>query len=239
MIQLHNFSIGFGERKLLDKVSTTFPSGKLTALIGKNGSGKSTLLKALCGLNKKYEGEILLEGKNLRDIPQYKLASIISYVNTQRPRVANLRCNEIVALGRSLYTNWHGHLNNLDKEIIDNALEKVGMKDYKNRYFNSLSDGESQKIMIARALSQNTPLILLDEPTSFLDLPSRYELVSLLKILTEENDKTIIFSTHELDITLKFADYISLFDTPSLINLPTLEMIEYIKTKKHPFGCFL
>ena len=119
------------------------------------------------------------------------------------------------------------------------AIELVGMSGYETRHYNTLSDGESQKIMIARAIAQDTSIILLDEPTSFLDLPTRYELVSLLKSLTMEKNKTIIFSTHELDIAIKFCDYISLFDSPSLVNLPTKEMVEYIKQKKHPFGTFI
>ena len=239
MIQLEDLSIRFGERILLENISVSFFDNKLTAFIGRNGSGKSTLMKAICGLNENYSGKILINGENIKSIPRQKLASRISYVNTQRPRIANLRCREIVALGRSPYTNWHGKLTDSDKKIIDHSLEEVGMSEYKDRYYNTLSDGESQKIMIARAIAQDTSIILLDEPTSFLDLPSRYELVDLLKRLTIEKGKTIIFSTHELNIAIKFSDYISLFDTPHLINLPTQEMLEYIKTKKHPFGCFL
>ena len=239
MILLKDFSIGFRERKLLENVSTSFYDAKLTALIGRNGSGKSTLMKAICGLNDKYSGEIFIDNENIKNISRQKFPSLISYVNTQRPRMANLRCRDVVELGRSPYTNWHGKLSAKDNDIIEEAISLVGMSDYKNRYYNTLSDGESQKIMIARAITQDTPIILLDEPTSFLDLPSRYELVELLKRLTEDKGKTIIFSTHELNIALKYSNYISLFDTPSLVTLPTLGMIEYIKKQKHPFGSFL
>ena len=238
MIELKDFSIGFGERRLLSHVNTIFPKAKLTALIGRNGTGKSTLMKALCGLNENYSGEILIDGENLRKIPRNKLASKIAYVNTQRPRMANLKCKDVVELGRSPYTGWHGKLSEKDRELVRSSIERVGMTEYSERYFNSLSDGESQKIMIARAIAQDTDIILLDEPTSFLDLPTRYELVSLLKKLTEDQGKCIIFSTHELDIALKMSDYIALVDSPELINLPVEEMKEYIKTKKHPFGCF-
>ena len=238
MIELKDFSIGFGERRLLSHVNTIFPQAKLTALIGRNGTGKSTLMKALCGLNANYSGEILIDGENLRKIPRNKLASKIAYVNTQRPRMANLKCKHVVELGRSPYTGWHGKLSEKDKELVRSSIERVGMTEYSERYFNSLSDGESQKIMIARAIAQDTDIILLDEPTSFLDLPTRYELVSLLKKLTEDQGKCIIFSTHELDIALKMSDYIALVDSPELINLPVEEMKEYIKTNKHPFGCF-
>lgn len=238
MIRLKDFSIGFGKKILLENVNTDFPCQKLTALIGSNGTGKSTLLKAICGINEKYRGEIFIDGQGLTDIPKSKLSTLISYVNTQRPRIAHLRCKEVVALGRTPYSNWHGMLNQKDYSLIEESLKMVGMSEYKERYLNSLSDGESQKIMIARSIAQDTDIIILDEPTSFLDLPTRHDLVSLLKRLTRDNGKTILFSTHELDIALKHADEISLIDTPELINLPTSQMIDYIKTKNHPFGCF-
>lgn len=238
MIQLKDFTIGFGNRILLKNVSTTFPQYNLTALIGSNGSGKSTLLKCISGLNETYKGEIFINDKNLKRISRRELAKEIAYVNTQRPRIANLKCLDVVALGRSPYTGWHGGLSEIDNEKVENAIKLVGMEAYKDRYFNNLSDGEAEKIMIARAIAQETDIILLDEPTSFLDLPTRYELIKLLKELTREKGKTIIFSTHELDIALKFSDYISLVDSPSLINLPTEEMKQYIKMKNHPFQCF-
>ena len=225
MIELKNFSIGFGDRILLKNVNTTFKECELTALIGRNGSGKSTLMKALCGLNEKYGGEIIVDHENLRKIPRSRLASKIAYVNTQRPKIANMKCSDVVALGRSPHTGWSGKLSENDNQIVNNALKTVGMEQYKNRYFNSLSDGECQKIMIARAIAQDTKIILLDEPTSFLDLPTRHELALLLKKLALEKGKTIIFSTHELDIALKFSNNIALIDSPHLINEPEKEIL--------------
>lgn len=225
-LQINNFSIGFEGKDLLNKVSTVFPSGKLTALIGRNGTGKSTLMKAISGLNENYSGSISIGETDIKTLIGKKLAHQLAYVNTQRPRLSNLRCKDIVALGRTPYTNWNGKLSQKDLEIVDNALEMVGMNGYKDRYFNTLSDGESQKIMIARAIAQDTDIIILDEPTSFLDLPTRHELVKLLKKLTTEKGKTIIFSTHELDISLKYADQIALIQNTQLINLPTKKMEE-------------
>lgn len=239
MIRLKNFSIGFHDKTLLQDISTIFKDGELTAMIGKNGAGKSTVLKAICGLNKKYSGNINIDNENIKQISPNKLAKKIAYVNTQRPRIANLRCKDVVSLGRSPYTGWNGKLSSYDEEIVDKALETVGMKEYSDRYFNTLSDGESQKIMIARAITQQTEIIILDEPTSFLDLPTRYELVELLKRLSKSDGTTIIFSTHELDIALKFADYIALLESPDLINLPTIEMKALLQETKHPFSCFL
>ncbi|MCH5228695.1 MAG: ABC transporter ATP-binding protein [Muribaculaceae bacterium] len=226
MIQLKNFSIGYANRTLLKDVNAEIAEGKLSALLGRNGTGKSTLLKAIAGLNQDYKGEIIMDGKNIKKIPKPELASIISYVNTQRPRIANLRCKDVVALGRSPYTGWHGILREKDKLIINKAIEMVGMKNFANRYFNSLSDGECQKVMIARSLAQDTPIILLDEPTSFLDLPARYELISFLKKLSLEEKKTIFYSTHELDVAAKFSDFVALIVDEKLEYFPATEMSE-------------
>lgn len=226
MIKLKNFTIGFGERILLDNINTFFPEYQLTSLIGRNGTGKSSLMKALCGINDKYCGEVLIEEKKLRDIPRNKLAKLVSYVNTQRPRMANLKCWEVVALGRTPYTNWHGKLTDNDNSRVVEALGMVGMNNYSDRNFNSLSDGESQKVMIARAIAQDTPIILLDEPTSFLDLPTRFELVSLLGKLAHEQKKTVVFSTHELDLALKMSDRVALVENQKLYNLPSNEMAQ-------------
>lgn len=225
MISLKNFSIGYKSKILLENVSTIFEGGNLTSLIGRNGSGKSTLMKALSGLNQKYTGEIFIDKKNLKDYKKIALAKHLSFVNTERPKIANLTCANVVALGRMPYTDWIGRLSQNDKKFIDKALYDVGMTDYVNRRIDTLSDGECQKIMIARAIAQNTDIIILDEPTSFLDLPTRREIAILLRDLTMNQGKTIIFSTHELDIALDTSDYIALIDNGKLYNLPVSEMI--------------
>ncbi len=186
MIELRNFSIGYGRRTLLDRVAANFRKGELTALIGRNGTGKSTLLRALAGLNRRYTGEILIDGKNLRHISAGQLARTMAFVTTERTRIANLRCEDVVAIGRAPYTNWIGRLQEADREIVARSLADVGMGAYADRTMDKMSDGECQRIMIARALAQDTPAILLDEPTSFLDMPTRYELVALLRKLARE-----------------------------------------------------
>lgn len=225
MIRLKDFTIGYGKKILLKEINTLFPDSSLTALIGRNGTGKSTLLRAIAGLNPKYYGEILINDRNLKSLSQKELASVLSFVNTQRPRISNLTCNDIISLGRSPFTGWTGRLSEKDSLMIEEALENVGMKSYRNRQINSLSDGEFQRVMIARAIAQDTPVIILDEPTSFLDLPTRFEVVGLLKRLSSEKGKTVIFSTHELDIAVEMADYIALIDDQNLLNLPVKEMI--------------
>ncbi|MDE5634945.1 MAG: ABC transporter ATP-binding protein [Muribaculaceae bacterium] len=224
MIRLHNFSIGFGTRKLLDSIDCTFSDGRLTALIGRNGSGKSTMLRAIAGLDHHYQGDISLDGTSLSNIPTTLIARRLAFVNTHRTRIPNMRCIDVVALGRAPYTNWIGHLQTEDLDIVQNALKSVGMADYSQRPLDTLSDGECQRVMIARAIAQDTPGILLDEPTSFLDLPNRYELVTLLQKLAHDQGKCIIFSTHELDIALRLCDDIALIDNGSIHHLPASQM---------------
>ena len=224
MIQLDHISLGYGSRHLLTDASAHFEKGQLTALIGRNGSGKSTLLRAIAGLGNIATGTIRLDGESLAAIPPHRLATRIAFVTTERVRIANLRCRDVVALGRAPYTNWIGRMQEEDRRIVEEALAAVGMSSYALRTMDCMSDGECQRIMIARALAQQTPIILLDEPTSFLDLPNRYELCRLLQRLTHEEQKCILFSTHELDIARSLCDAMALIDTPHLHHLPTEEM---------------
>ncbi|WP_300921506.1 ABC transporter ATP-binding protein, partial [uncultured Duncaniella sp.] len=209
MIHLKDFSIGFGSRTLLDKVNTSFGKGQLTALIGRNGSGKSTLLRAIAGLNRQYSGDIILDGKDIRSLTPDRLARSLAFVTTERTRIPNLRCEDVVAIGRAPYTNWIGRMREIDRHIVSDAIRSVGMEGYAGRTMDTMSDGECQRIMIARALAQDTPVMLLDEPTSFLDMPNRYELVSLLRTLAHKKAKCVLFSTHELDVALRMCDSIA------------------------------
>lgn len=224
MIRLKNLTLGYADRLLVDGASTEFKRGYLTALIGRNGSGKSTLLRAISSLGEILNGKIYLGDKELSTIEPQVMARLISLVITERVRIANLRCRDVVALGRAPYTNWIGRMQTEDEDIVMQSLERVGMSDYALRTMDTMSDGECQRIMIARALAQQTPIILLDEPTSFLDLPNRYELCTLLAELAHNEDKCILFSTHELDIALALSDSIALVDTPYLHHLPTQDM---------------
>jgi len=225
MIRLEALTLGYGPRTLLDAVSAELPAGTLTALIGRNGTGKSTLLRALAGLGPVRGGRVLLDGRPLAATPPQELARTVAFVTTERVRIADLRCRDLVALGRAPYTNWIGRMQAEDSAVVAHALDRVGMADYADRTLDRMSDGESQRVMIARALAQQTPIILLDEPTSFLDLPNRYELCTLLARLAHEERKCILFSTHELDIALSLCDAVALIDPPQLHLLPPDEMI--------------
>ena len=226
MIRLQNISLGYSSQHLLlENVSTTFTCGTTTALIGRNGTGKSTLLRAMIGSEPLKQGSILINGTDIQQIAPQQLAQLVAFVTTERIRIANLACRDVVALGRAPYTNWIGRMQAEDEVIVMQSLEKVGMASYAFRTMDTMSDGECQRVMIARALAQQTPIILLDEPTSFLDMPNRYDLCRLLARLAHEDNKCIIFSTHELDIAQSLCDRIALIDTPNMHHLPTPEMI--------------
>lgn len=225
MIRLENITISFGSRTLIADASAHFKAGEMVALLGRNGTGKSTLLRAIVGLGSVQGGDIYIADKRLRSLSAAERAGLIAFVNTERVDVDALTVRELVAIGRSPYTNWMGRLTDEDRRKVEEAMQKVGITAFAERRVETLSDGECQRAMIARALAQETPIILLDEPTSFLDLPNRYELCRLLAELAHKEGKCILFSTHELDIALSLADSIALVDTPRLVHLPTQEMV--------------
>lgn len=225
MIKLENLSVGYEKNLLIEDANCQIENGRLTALIGRNGAGKSTLLRTLAGLSMPVSGKVILEGKDIALISPTDKAKLIAFVTTERIRIANLRCRDVVALGRSPYTNWIGRISHEDEEIVMRSLELVGMESYADRDMNKMSDGECQRIMIARALAQDTPVLFLDEPTSFLDMPNRYETCMLLANLAHNGNKCVLFSTHELDIAMQICDDISLIDSPHFYVMSAEEMI--------------
>ncbi len=225
MISLKELSLGYKSRILLSNADTMFPKATLTSLIGRNGTGKSTLLRAIAGLNPHYSGTISLDGHDLRSLSPGELARTLAFVSTQRTRIQSMRSIDAVAAGRAPYTDWIGRMRKEDEEAVMKALDDVGMADFAQRTLDTMSDGECQRVMIARALAQDTPIILLDEPTSFLDMPSRYDLVNLLNCLAHDQGKCILFSTHELDIATEMCDAVALIDTPRLIHLPAADFL--------------
>lgn len=225
MIQLSNISLAFGERTLIEGATTRFECGEMVALLGRNGTGKSTLLRAIAKLGEVAQGDIMVDGKSISEIDIRTFARLVAFVNTERIDIDSMRAYDLVAIGRSPYTDWMGRLTKEDRAIIERSMQITGVDKFADRMVETLSDGECQRVMIARALAQDTPVILLDEPTAFLDLPNRYELCTLLSRLALDEGKLIVFSTHELDIALTLADSIALVDTPRLVHLPTSEMI--------------
>ena len=225
MIKLDNITLAFGSRTLIAGGTAHFECGTMTALLGRNGTGKSTLLRAMASLGTVQSGHIEIGGKALHDLSNVELARQLAFVNTERVAVEAMTGYDLVAVGRSPYTDWSGRLKSHDHAVVERAMAIAGVEHLATRYVDTLSDGECQRVMIARALAQDTPVILLDEPTSYLDLPNRYELCTLLSRLAHDEGKLILFSTHELDIALTLADSIALVDTPCLVHMPTTEMI--------------
>lgn len=199
-----NLSIGYAKRIVASGINIELEAGKLSCLIGENGVGKSTLLRTLAGFQKPLAGELLIDGVQLQDIPKRELAKKISVVLTDKLDVLNTTVYELVAMGRMPYTGFFGRLSADDKEIVEESLKITGVEP--TRRVNTLSDGERQKVMIARALAQQTPYIFLDEPTAFLDYPSKVRTMEMLKQLARDYNKTVLLSTHDLEIALDVAD---------------------------------
>lgn len=206
-ITLSHLSVGYKiGHAVVSDINLTLQSGKLASLIGENGVGKSTLLKTLTGFLPKLEGSLLLDGKDISEFSQRALARQISIVLTQKPDVQNLTVEEIVGLGRSPYTGFFGKLHANDQQIVDESITAVGIEKLKNRMIQTLSDGERQKVMIAKALAQQTPVIFLDEPTAFLDFSSKVETFQLLQRMAHEMGKLVLLSTHDLELAVRFSD---------------------------------
>ena len=209
-ISLTGLSIGYrikgGEKIVADCIDVSLHGGELTCLIGSNGAGKSTLLKTLAGFLPKLGGHVHIKGREISEYTQKELSRLISVVLTSRLEVLNITVEEVVALGRSPYTGFWGTLGDEDKRIVRESMDRVGISHLAARTVSTLSDGERQKMMIAKALAQQTPVIFLDEPTAFLDYPSKVETMLLLSRLSHDMGKTIFMSTHDLELALQTAD---------------------------------
>ena len=198
-------------------------SGELTCLLGANGVGKSTLLRTLSAFQPKLSGEIRIQGKEIGSYTDKQLSKVISVVLTEKCDIRNMTSVELIGLGRSPYTGFWGTLSKEDKEVVDHAINLVGISHLAHRMVHTLSDGERQKVMIAKALAQETPVIFLDEPTAFLDFPSKVEMMQLLHQLSRQTDKTIFLSTHDLELALQIADKIWLMDKANGVTIGTPE----------------
>ncbi|KAA0990078.1 ABC transporter ATP-binding protein [Dyadobacter aurulentus] len=209
-------SIGYRSKKtetvIARDLDLNLQAGQMVCLLGANGSGKSTLMRTLAGLQPALAGQVLLGTEPLTDLQPQELATKLSLVLTERLETGNLTAREVIELGRTPYTGWLGKLSEKDKEKVGDAVAFTGSAHLLDRHMNQLSDGERQKVMLARALAQDTGVIMLDEPTAHLDLPSRIELMKLLHYLASETQKAILLSTHELDLALQTADQLWLME---------------------------
>lgn len=211
LIQMQNLTIGYKERHKIKKevvsdLSLQMKNGELICLVGPNGSGKSTLLKTITGLLPPIKGDVYLSGKKIHAISTLERARLVSVVLTNPVQPGQLTVYDVCSLGRYPHTDWIGTLTEEDTIIVLAALDAIGIRHFADRYVNELSDGERQKVMIARALAQNSELIILDEPTAFLDVPYRIEIMHILKNLAMKEKRGILLSTHDLDLAMRTAD---------------------------------
>lgn len=212
LIETCELTIGYRQkqhRKIVQKaLNLAVYPGEMICLIGPNGCGKSTLLKSIGGLQPILGGDICINQLSIQEQSLSEKAKLIALVLTDKIEVNNLSIAELIAMGRSPYTGWLGELSPQDKQIIDDAIRQVHLEGYENRFLTELSDGERQRALIAKALAQNTPVVLLDEPTAHLDLPNRVNIMLLLRKLAKDTGKAILMSTHELDLALQTSDNI-------------------------------
>lgn len=195
-----------GVRSVSTGISATLEAGRLTCLLGPNGAGKSTLLRTLSAFQPPLGGELTVGGRALQTFHAHELARTIGIVLTEKPDVQGMSVRDMVAMGRSPYTGFWGRLSDEDEAIVDAAIEQVKIKALAARKMDAISDGERQKVMIAKVLAQQTPIVFLDEPTAFLDFPSKVEVTLLLRRLAHEMGKTVFLSTHDLELALQTAD---------------------------------
>lgn len=208
-IVLHNLAVGYSQKGVhcvASGLNATACPGSLTCLIGHNGTGKSTLLRTIARLQPALDGSVFIGSDDITILRPSRLSRMISIVLTSRPDARNMTVEELVSLGRAPYTGFWGRLSADDRLIVRQSIESVGIAPMAERRVCSLSDGEMQKVMIAKSLAQQTPVILLDEPTAFLDFPGKIDLMLLLQRLAHEERKTILLSTHDLETALQTAD---------------------------------
>ena len=211
-IKLQNLSIGYqtkhGVRVVASNINGDIRSGELTCLLGSNGIGKSTLLRTLSAFQPLIGGEIFIENREITTYTDKELSKRIGVVLTEKPDVRNMTVRELVSLGRSPYTGFWGTYSKEDLQVVDESIALVSIESLKKRMVHTLSDGERQKVMIAKALAQQTPVIYLDEPTAFLDYPSKVEILQLLRRISHNAGKIIFLSTHDVELALQLADTI-------------------------------
>jgi iron complex transport system ATP-binding protein len=223
---------------IAERLTGELTGGELTCLVGRNGTGKSTFLRTIAGLQAPLGGRVEVtpprpsqgEGVGENSISIHSLsanerAKMIGVVLTQKPDVQNMTVEEVVGLGRTPYTGFFGTLSKADRAIVAEAMEQVGIRPLAQRNIQMLSDGERQKVMIAKALAQQTPVILLDEPTAFLDYPSKVEMMQMLRQMAKEMDKTIVLSTHDIELAAKIATRFLLLSEKGLQEVQASELL--------------
>ena len=230
ILKTEDLSIGYASKKeqtvVASKINIELHQGELIGLVGANGIGKSTLLRTLTKVQKLLSGIISINEKNIKKFSPNELAKALSLVLTEQVASKNLSVYELVALGRQPYTNWVGKLSNNDLKIVNKALQQTNIEELKHKKCFELSDGQLQKVMIARALAQDTDLIILDEPTTHLDMYHKAYVLKLLKKLVKHTNKTILFSSHEIDLAIQLCDKLIVMTEDDIIIDSPCNLIE-------------
>lgn len=228
MLELKGLVSGYSQPDtvVVDSVSLTLLPGDFICVIGRNGAGKSTLMRTICGLQSSISGASVLDGKSIPELSARERAQAISVVTTDRVSSPGLLARDVVQLGRQPYTDWRGQLTIEDLKIVDQSMKLADAVTFSPKQFDSLSDGERQRVMIARALAQKSDIMVLDEITAFLDLPGRVEIMAMLKRHAKEAGKIILLSSHDLELSLELADKIWLIHNRKLFYGDAEELIE-------------
>ncbi len=218
MIEFTNLSVGFNQKTVLQNLNGTIKEGKLIALMGINGVGKSCLLKTLTTINPPMSGELLIDNNNIKKISNLEMSKLMAVVLTDKINVDFLSVEELIRLGRSPHTNFWGGISDRDNLIIDEVVKLLKIESIFNKNFSELSDGQKQKVLLARALVQEPRYLFLDEPTTYLDIPTKIDLMKVLKVLSSEKNMGVFFSTHDLNLVDKVADEIWLIDNDGILH---------------------
>lgn len=205
-ITTNRLTVGYRGHRVVEDISLSLPCGRLVCLLGPNGAGKSTLLRTLCGFLPPVAGTVTISGSDITTMSAAEVARLVSVVLTDRPPTPSLTAAEMVGMGRAPYTGFWGRLGDDDRRLVSEAMTTVGIAPLATRRMGQLSDGECQKVMIAKALAQHTPVIVLDEPTAFLDYPSKVAVMKTLARLAHDEGKTILMSTHDLELAAQLGD---------------------------------
>ncbi len=223
---LDNLSIGYDGKVIVSGVTLSLAPGTMACLLGNNGTGKSTLLKTIAGFLHPISGNMSYGDRPLSDLSPREMATTIGVVLTGRTEGQMLTVEDMVSLGRSPYTGFFGRLTDDDRRVVDHCMQMIGISNLRHQPLSSLSDGEYQKAVIAKALAQQTPIILMDEPTAFLDFRSKVELMEMSLRLAHDEGKTILMTTHDVNLALKIADNILLMHDGKLTASPDNEQIK-------------
>lgn len=208
LISADRLSVGYSRKVIVNGIEFEVKQGEILTLIGPNGAGKSTVLKTIAGYLKRLDGTVMVGNRDMLEFSEKEMAKRLSVVLTERISPELMTCREVVETGRYPYTGSFGLLTEKDRAVVENAIEKVSMQDYADVDFSSVSDGQRQRVMLARAICQEPEILILDEPTSYLDIHHKIQFLEILRSLAKEKQMAVILSMHELDFAEKISDYV-------------------------------